>query len=169
MSRFLIYLGRFLLIIAGYFCAALATSAMLHLLVIPALGMPPETIASVAAGSIIFSIPFVALFVGYFAFFPSLVVIAIAELWSVRHWAFYAFAGSAVALVIAAMFRRRAEGLAIETEGGSALSPSAISVFDPAVLSVMIGAGIVGGLAYWLIAGSSSGNWRRAAPILPAP
>ncbi len=47
----------------------------------------------VATGSFIFSIPFVALFVAYFAFIPAVPAIVIAEILGKRDWLFYALAG----------------------------------------------------------------------------
>ena len=65
MSRVLVYLGRFALIIAGYAVASVAGSAFLNLLFLGSLDLTPDEAASAFPGSIVFSIPFVAIFVAY--------------------------------------------------------------------------------------------------------
>ena len=52
----------------------------------------------VATGSFVFSIPFVALFVAYFAFIPAVVAIVLGEILGKRDWLFYALAGGVVAV-----------------------------------------------------------------------
>ena len=63
--------------------------------------MPPE----VATGSIVFlDLPFVALFVAYFAFVPAVVVMLLAELLGKRDWLFHALSGGVVALLLDWLF-----------------------------------------------------------------
>ena len=167
-GRLLVYIGRFALIIVGYICAALAASAALHLFILPTLGFSRAEAEPVTTAAAVFSVPFVALFVGYFALTPSLVVIAIAEFWSVRGWLYHALGGGAVGLVLAVLFRTSGYTDVIDTGRDIQVIPPGNSVFDPALLAVMIGAGMVGGLAYWLVAGSTSGSWKpRAVSTLP--
>lgn len=163
VGRLLIYVGRFALILIGFICAALAASAAMHLFILPALGFSREEAAPIVAGSVIFSIPFVALFVGYYALLPALVVIAVAELWSVRGWLYHALGGGAVGLAISLLFRGTAPGDVLEAGSDLQVIPPVNSIFDPSLLAVMIGAGMIGGLAYWLIAGSTSGSWKSTA------
>lgn len=163
MGRLLVYLGRLILIIVGFLCAALAASAAMHLLVLPILGFRSDEAAAVTTAAFVFSIPFVALFVAYFALTPSLVVIAIAELWSVRGWLFHALGGGAVGLALAVLFG--SAGPMSMMEYGVDMQPMrpVAEGFDLSLLAVMIGSGMVGGLVYWLVAGSTSGSWKRAA------
>ena len=100
VSRVLLYLGKFAHMVLGYAAASLAASAFLNVILLGAAGlmaadMPPE----VATGSMVFSIPFVALFVAYFAFVPAVVVMLLAELLGKRDWLFHALSGGVVALV----------------------------------------------------------------------
>jgi len=52
------------------------------------------------------------------------------------------------------------------------LEPGAIAhrdplVENPYVLSTIIGAGVLGGIAYWAVAGRLAGSWK-SRPTLPA-
>ena len=86
MNRVLAYLLRLFAILAGYVAACLAASAFLHVIVFAWAGFEPGDAPRFIAGSLIFSVPFVALFVAYFAFFPSLAVILVGEALGRRDW-----------------------------------------------------------------------------------
>lgn len=163
MSRFFVYFGRLILIAIGYVCAVIAASAAMHLFILPTLGFGREEAGPIIVASYVFSIPVVALFVAYFALLPSLVVIAIAELWSVRGWLYHALGGGAVGLVLAVLFRTTSPDDFLAAGSDLEVIPPGNSIFDPSLLAVMIGSGIVGGLAYWLIAGNTSGSWKSPA------
>lgn len=150
MSRLLIYFGRFALIFIAYVCASLAASAFIHLVSLRALGFDVNETPDALAGALTFSIPFVALFVSYFAFLPSLPAILAAEAFGWRSWLFYALAGAAIALVIVAFAVQLSE-------------PGDNPFADTRLSAAVIGGGIVGGLAYWLVAGRLAGNWRAKA------
>lgn len=153
MSRVLLYLGKFAHMVLGYLAASLAASAFLNVVFLGVAGLisaeiPPE----VASGSMVFTIPFVALFVAYFAFVPAIVVMLLAELLGKRDWLFYALAGGFVALVFI--------GFAYQSgEGGLAYR-------DPLWPVSIIGSGLIGGIAYWFITGRFAGALR---PTSPAP
>lgn len=153
MSRFLLYLGKFAHMVLGYLAASLAASAFLNVIFLGAAGLmasdvPPE----VATGSMVFTIPFTALFVAYFAFVPAVVVMLLAELLGKRDWLFYALAGGFVALVFI--------GFAYQSgEGGFAYR-------DPLLPMSIIGSGLIGGIAYWFITGRFAGTLN---PTSPAP
>ncbi|MBB6465814.1 hypothetical protein [Aminobacter carboxidus] len=153
MSRVLLYLGKFAHMVLGYLAASLAASAFLNVVFLGVAGLisaeiPPE----VASGSMVFTIPFVALFVAYFAFVPAIVVMLLAELLGKRDWLFYALAGGFVALVFI--------GFAYQSgEGGFAYR-------DPLWPVSIIGSGLIGGIAYWFITGRFAGALR---PTSPAP
>src|SRR5690606_23192859 len=100
VNRVLAYLFRFIIIIAGYGMAALAASAFLNVVMLAWFGLTPEETRLVATGSFFFSIPFVAIFVAYFAFIPSAFAIVIGEVAGKRDWLFYAMAGAVVALLV---------------------------------------------------------------------
>ncbi|TIM62507.1 MAG: hypothetical protein E5Y60_27140, partial [Mesorhizobium sp.] len=75
MTRLVAYFIRFAIILIGYGVAALAASAFLNVMFLASLGYTPEHVQPAATASLYFSIPFVALFVAYFAFMPAAVAI----------------------------------------------------------------------------------------------
>ena len=158
MNRVLAYLFRFIVISIGYAVATLAASAFLNVVTLAWFGFTPEETRMVATGSFVFSIPFVALFVAYFAFIPAVFAIVIGEVTGKRDWLFYALAGAVVALIIIGFSRGG---------GGAAFA----EIADLNFALVVIGSGMCGGIGYWLVAGRSAGNWRRDRddPISPGP
>jgi len=175
MSRMFAYLLRFATIILGFVAAALAASAFIHLFYLGALDWKPEETPLVVLASFIFSIPFVALFVAYFAFTPSLVVILVAELLGRRDWLSYALGGGVVGAAIVGMVWRGALPLtdgANEIVTDSTAQPGTDTggpvASDPRFILLMIGAGIFAGVVYWLIAGRWAGGFyssrREASP-----
>jgi hypothetical protein len=147
MSRVLVYFARFALIFVAYVCASLAASAFMHGVALVSNGFALEEGPIVGPHSMVFSIPFVALFVSYFAFLPALVAILLSETFGWRDWLAYALAGAGIALIDMAFFFNTSDS------GNRA-------VHDPWFWAVMIGGGIVGGMAYWLVAGRFAGNWH---------
>jgi hypothetical protein len=147
VSRVVAYLFRLAVIIAGYAVAVLAASTFLNVVMLAWFGFTPEGTRMVATGSLVFSIPFVALFVAYFAFIPAVFAIVIGEVTGKRDWLFYALAGAVVAVVTTGFSR-----------GGNGAAFAEIA--DLNVALAMIGSGMCGGIGYWLIAGRSAGSWR---------
>ncbi|RWO86487.1 hypothetical protein [Mesorhizobium sp.] len=148
MTRLVAYFIRFAIILIGYGVAALAASAFLNVMFLASLGYTPEHVQPTATASLFFSIPFVALFVAYFAFMPAAVAILVSEILGRRDWLFYALAGA----VVAAVFL----GFAHQTADAN------FEITDPRVIAAVIGSGMVGGIFYWLSAGRSAGSWRQA-------
>ena len=107
MNRVLTYLGRFFIILVGYAVAALAASAFLNIVFLASADSRPSRRLKWSTGSFIFSIPFVALFVAYFAFIPSVAAILLGEILGKRDWLFYAIAGGIIAVVVSASSARR--------------------------------------------------------------
>jgi len=155
MGAVLGFLLRCFVILAGYAAASLAASAFLHVVFFAWAGFEPKDAPMLTAGSFIFSIPFIALFVAYFAFVPSVGVILVAEVLSRRDWLFYALGGAVVAAVFLAFLHRAAD-------------PD-FEVAGSGPMLAVVGGGIVGGFFYWLCAGRRAGGWhgRRREP--PAP
>jgi len=147
MGRVFVYFGRFALILVAYVVASLAASAFLHLISVGALGYTPDEAPRFVMGSIVFSVPFIALFVAYYAFLPAIPAILLAEAFGWRDWLYYAFAGALIALIIIAFFVQ-------------ASPDEHNTVRDPRFWAAMLGGGISGGIAYWLVAGRFAGNWR---------
>lgn len=86
MNRLVAYIVRFAIILFGYAVAALAASAFLNILFLASHGYAPDHTHPTATASLYFSIPFVALFVAYFAFMPAVIVILVAEILGRRDW-----------------------------------------------------------------------------------
>ncbi|RWK30879.1 hypothetical protein [Mesorhizobium sp.] len=148
MNRLVAYFIRFSIILIGYGVAALAASAFLNITFLASLGLMTDETQPAAQASLWFSIPFVALFVAYFAFMPATVAILVSEILGRRDWLFYALAGA----VVAAIFL----GFAHQTADAN------FEITDPRVVAAVIGSGMVGGIFYWLSAGRSAGSWRQA-------
>jgi hypothetical protein len=150
MSRLVVYLVRFAVILFGYAVASLAASAFLNILFLASLGYTPEQAHPTATASLYFSIPFVALFVAYFAFMPAAIVILVAEVLGRRDWLFYALAGA----VVAAAF------LGLVDHTGDAT----FAVTGTSAIMAVIGGGMVGGIFYWFSAGRWAGSWWQGEP-----
>lgn len=161
MSLFLRIIGQLFLILIGYAAASLAASAFIHLLFLGSAGFDAEEARWVATGSIFISIPVIALFVSYFAFLPAVIAIGIGEVTAARDWLFYAIAGALVGAAVVALFW-------FNSPAGLDEVPEALPghslIGSPFVLATLIGAGMIGGMAYWAIAGRLAGGWRPNAP-----
>jgi hypothetical protein len=157
LNRLVAYLIRFAVILIGYVVASLAASAFINVMFLAAVGYMPEQPQPVATAALLFSIPFVALFVAYFAFVPAAIVILVAEILGRRDWLFYALAGG----IVAAVFL----GFAHQTADAN------FDVTDTSAMLGVIGGGMVGGIFYWLSAGRWAGSWRQAgnAPTWRGP
>lgn len=147
MNRLLVYLGRLTLILAGFIFASLGASAFLHALILGAMPLTGEEFAF-AAGGLLVSVPFVALFVGNLAFLPAMILILVAEFLGRRDWLYFALAGGGAGLVVSYFYRFHAADA---------------STLDPTTTALALCAtGMVGGLCYWLVAGRSSGDWQQS-------
>ncbi|ESY30548.1 hypothetical protein NKH34_29120 [Mesorhizobium sp. M1148] len=147
MSRLFAYILRFAVILFGYVVASLAASAFLNVLFLASVGYMPDDAHPAAAAALYFSIPFVALFVAYFAFIPAVVAILISEVLSRRDWLFYALAGGVVAAAFLGFVHQNVD----------------FDVTEPRAIAPVIGCGMVGGIFYWLSAGRWAGSWWQAA------
>ena len=143
MSGVLAVLARFALALLGYATACLAASAFLHVLFFGWSGLADGESLPVFAPGLMVSVPVLALFIAHLAFWPAVAAIAVGEFLGKRDWLFYGLAGGAVALVFIGLFFSAPR---------SAAGPG-----DTAIFLAMIGAGIAGGLAYWLAAGQWPG------------
>lgn len=150
MTRFVAYIVRFAIILFGYAVAALGASAFLNVLFLASTGLMADDARHAVPASLVFSIPFVALFVAYFAFLPSVVVILAAEILGRRDWLFYALAGAVVAGVFL--------GLVDHADD------TTFAVTNTSAIMAVIGGGMVGGIFYWLSAGRWAGSWWRNEP-----
>ena len=96
---------------------------------------------------------FATSFIGASAFVPSLLLIIVAEIMGLRSMLYYAAAGAVVGLT--SFFGSNVE---MRLENTTDVAP----VFHP--LQLAAAAGIVGGLAYWLLAGRNARRWRERQP-----
>lgn len=161
MSRLVDLFVRLVVIMAGYVVAILAASAFLHLVAWPVLFGPEEQLA-ILFGGMFLSVPFVAAFVGYFAFIPFVIVAGLAEILGYRSWVYYTLAGGLAGFVIAGVFRIYGAPQSFDTVAETA--PQVPLVMMPEAMLAVIGGGIVGGFAYWLVAGRSAGLWLDRYP-----
>ncbi|MER9848199.1 hypothetical protein NKJ55_12665 [Mesorhizobium sp. M0106] len=156
MNRVGAYLIRFAVILVGYGVASLAASAFLNIMFLASLGLMTDETQPVAQASLWFSVPFVALFVAYFAFMPAAIAILVSEILGRRDWLFYALAGAVVSAVFLGFVHQTAD--------------ANFEVTNTSVMLAVIGCGMVGGIFYWLSAGRSAGSWRQIGrPISPGP
>ncbi|PTE07606.1 hypothetical protein [Mesorhizobium helmanticense] len=156
MNRLVAYLIRFAVILIGYGVASLAASAFLNIMFLASLGLMTDETQPAAQASLWFSIPFVALFVAYFAFMPAAIAIIVSEILGRRDWLFYALAGAAVAAVFLGFVHQTAD--------------ANFEVTNTSVMLAVIGCGMVGGIFYWLSAGRWAGSWRQiGSAISPGP
>jgi hypothetical protein len=113
--------------------------------------------APVDQGALNIVLGFGFIFVSGFALLPAMIVALITEAFSIRGALTYAIGGGLVGLACYL-------GLVpFDTE---------TLRFEGIVrrhLEIMTGAGIVGGLVYWMIAGRNAGAWRLPRPFAPPP
>ncbi|MER8867189.1 hypothetical protein NKI19_26375 [Mesorhizobium sp. M0751] len=147
MTRLVAYLIRFAVILVGYGVASLAASAFLNIMFLASLGLMTDETQPAAQASLWFSIPFVALFVAYFAFMPAAIAILVSEILGRRDWLFYALAGAVVSAVFLGFVHQTAD--------------ANFEVTNTSVMLAVIGCGMIGGIFYWLSAGRSAGSWRQ--------
>lgn len=141
---------RLLVIVVAFFVAALVAGAVLAVaLLFPALN--DLALGNIDDGAARIVLTAGLAFISGYALLPAILLIAIAEAFSIRTVLYYAVAGAIA-------------GLAIFVSLGG-VDPSLLTVngFTRRESEIMIGAGIVGGIAYWLIAGRRAGAAFRAA------
>jgi hypothetical protein len=92
---------------------------------------------------------FATSFVGAVAIFPALAVIVISEAARLRNFLYYGVGGALVGLA-----SYYGSDVSMRLENTTDVAPVGNS------LQLAAAAGIIGGLAYWLIAGRNAGRWR---------
>jgi hypothetical protein len=149
-------IGRLFAILFGF----LAASFVGGLIVVIAILFPEFSdlgAGPIDQGAFNVLIGFGFIFVSGFALIPAMLVALITEAFAIRRVLAYAIGGGVV-------------GLACYL-GLVPFDPETFH-FEGIVrrhLEIMTGAGIVGGLVYWMIAGRNAGLWRRPPPRLPPP
>jgi hypothetical protein len=149
-------IGRLIVIFFGFLAACLA-AGMIVVFAVLFPEMSDLDTGSIDQNAINIVLGFGFIFISGFALLPAMLVVLITEAFYIRGVLTYALGGAVV-------------GLACYL----GLVP-----FDPATmhfegiirrhLEIMTGAGIVGGLIYWMIAGRNAGAWRQPRHMPPPP
>jgi hypothetical protein len=141
-------IGRLFAIAFGFLIACLVAGAIVVFAVLfPEMSALDTGVIDPNTINILLGFGFI--FASGFALLPALIVVAITESFSIRSILAYAIGGGVV-------------GLACYL--GLVPFNTTAWRFEGIVrrhLEVMTGAGIVGGLIYWMIAGRNAGRWRR--------
>ena len=93
---------------------------------------------------------FATSFVGAVAILPALIVVVRAEIARMRSFIYYGVGGALIGL--ASYF---GSDISVRLENTTDVAPV------NSALQLAAAAGIIGGLAYWLIAGRNAGRWRE--------
>ena len=145
--------GRILVIIFGLAIAIIVAGITLALgIVLPEwAAMDSDPIERV----IFFFVAFFATgLVVTFALLPAVLVIVVSEVARMRSFIYYGVGGALVALA-----SYYGSDISVQLENTTDVTPVANT------LQLAAAAGILGGLAYWLIAGRNAGRWReRSVP-----
>jgi hypothetical protein len=145
--------GRILVIIFGLAIAIIVAGITLALgIVLPEwAAMDSDPVERV----IFFFVAFFATgLVVTFALLPAVLVIVVSEVARMRSFIYYGVGGALVALA-----SYYGSDISVQLENTTDVTPVANT------LQLAAAAGILGGLAYWLIAGRNAGRWReRSAP-----
>jgi len=147
-------IGRILLIILALFAASLAAGLVVALAVLMP-GWSDLGLGSIDQEPFGIFVTFVTIFLSVFAIVPALLLVLISETFGIRSALFYAVAGALAGFAIFLSF------------GGIDLGALEIQGFTRREAEIMTGAGIVGGLVYWAIAGRRAGG-RKAEAVPPA-
>jgi len=153
MDRLVTYLVRFIAILAGFVAACLAASLFVNLLFASTVVAVIPEFSEAARPTLFVTVPFLALIIANLSFGAFLLVAVAAELLGWRSWIAHALAGAPVALYAG---WRMAE--AVDAPDAAA---------DAGLMLLTLAAGLVGGIAYWAIAGRNAGRWRDR-PTEPA-
>ncbi|NVN88389.1 MAG: hypothetical protein HXX15_20105 [Rhodopseudomonas sp.] len=145
-------IGRLFVIAFGFIIASMAAG-----IVVVGAVLYPE-FSEISAGpvdqdALNILLGFGFIFVSGFALLPALIVVVVTEAFYIRSALAYALGGAAV-------------GLACYL-GLIPFDPATMR-FDGIIrrhLEIMTGAGILGGVIYWMIAGRNAGAWREPPPV----
>jgi len=142
-------IGRLFATFFGFFAACFVAGAVVvFALVFPEMELQTLDLDS-GTVNVIFGIGF--MLISGFALVPALIAVLITEAFSIRHILVYAIFGGLAGLGCYLAF--------IPFDTGT-------MTFEGIVrrhAEVMVGAGILGGVVYWLIAGRNAGVWREPA------
>jgi hypothetical protein len=155
-------LRRAALVVVGFGASTLAASLLAHVVMIGGTGIDGFRHLRDIAGPLWLSIPLVAVFAGTIGFVPGGLAIALAETFSIRSWMFFTVAGLGGTLV--AMFAAAGVTTTFGAIGNALSGEWPPAEFGVTMPLLMLLAGAVSGLTYWVVAGRGSGDWRVSAP-----
>ena len=138
-------MGRIFVVLFAFFVASLIAAITFQI----ALFMPFWSAGSapdIDNGFFHVMVGFGFFFISLFSLLPAIVVIALAEAFRLRSIVFYAAAGGALAFAYCY---------------GFGLTGDRTDFSLAALVQAFVAAGIVAGLAYWLIAGRNAGRWSE--------
>ncbi|HEX7791134.1 MAG TPA: hypothetical protein VF467_11490 [Afipia sp.] len=148
-------IGRLFAIFFGFLAACFVAGAVvLYALFFPE--MNDVSSLTVDQGAINLVLGFGFLLISGFALLPALILVLITEAFSIRHILSYAVAGGVAGLCCYLGF------IPFDTVN------MAFNGIVRRHLEVMVGAGILGGVIYWMIAGRNAGAWRSLPPAPPS-
>jgi hypothetical protein len=149
-------IGR-LFVIAFAFCMACFVAGAIVVVAILFPEVSSIDVAGIDPNALNIILGFGFIFVSGFALLPAVAVVVLTEALNIRSVLAYAIGGAVVGLACYLGL------IPFDTDAMR---------FDGIVrrhLEVVTGAGIVGGLIYWLIAGRNAGRWRESFQRPPAP
>jgi hypothetical protein len=154
MDNFMAVIGRLFAIFFGFLAACFVAGAVvLYALFFPE--MSDVSSLNIDQGAINLVLGFGFLLISGFALMPALILVLITEAFSIRHILAYALAGALAGLCCYLAF------IPFDTVN------MAFNGIVRRHLEVMVGAGILGGVIYWMIAGRNAGAWRSLPPARP--
>lgn len=141
--------GRIIVIIFGLLVAIIVAGIALAIgIVLPEWAtMDSDPIERVI---FFFAAFFATSYIGAVAIFPAALVIVILEAARMRSFLYYGIGGALVALA-----SYYGSDISVQLENTTDVTPVGNT------LQLAAAAGILGGLAYWLIAGRNAGRWRK--------
>jgi hypothetical protein len=149
-------LSRIFVIIVAFLLAAVAASVLFSLSAFVILLNSGSPWPSVSTAIVIFfqtgGMVFVPLTV--FAFLPSMIVAAIAEIFRLRSVFLYIFSGATVAIASVAVFRLFLSLMMFQPKVGPRIGGFSVNW-------TMVVSGMLAGSVYWAIAGRNAGAWRQ--------
>lgn len=143
-------IGRLFAIFFGFLVACIVASVVvLYAIFFPEMS---DVSLDVDQGAINLILGFGFILISGFALLPALIIALVTEAFSIRHILAYAVGGGIAGLCCYLGF------IPFDTVN---------MTFNGIVrrhLEVMVGAGILGGVIYWMIAGRNAGAWRSPSP-----
>jgi hypothetical protein len=152
------FIGRFFVILLALWLATMAAGIVWS---VGLLGATSSTVSGNVGDDIVFwgAALIASGITATLLFLPTLIVVAIAEAFSIRSLLIHAMGG-------AVLFLLAYQGLGFGRPGEESIDYPPPRISRPA--QVAGGAGVAFGFVYWLIAGRNAGRWReKRMPLVP--